>query len=91
MLVLASGVFADPDTSAPGIGTELTLLHSYKKTGIVVDAYQRVDGKGFAIIWRVASLDEARERLTQLRLRWIVESRTRRDRACLNRSVSVDR
>jgi len=68
MWVLAIGVFADPDTSAPGIGTEVTLLRTYKKAGIVVDAYQRVDGKGFAIIWRVASLDEARERISQLRL-----------------------
>jgi hypothetical protein len=33
-----------------------------------VDAYQRVDGKGFAIVWRVASLDEARERISQLKL-----------------------
>jgi hypothetical protein len=32
----------------------------------VAQAYQRVDGKGVALVWRVESLAEARERIGQL-------------------------
>jgi hypothetical protein len=66
MFVLAIGTFTDPSKIAQYAVEETATIHAHKQTGIVHEAYQRVDGKGVALIWRVSSVDEARERISQL-------------------------
>ena len=66
MFVLAIGTFTDPSKLAPYAEAEIASLHAHKAAGTVVNAYQRVDGKGVAVIWRVDSLAEARQRVGQL-------------------------
>ena len=45
---------------------ETATRHAHKAARIVAQAYQRVDGKGVALVWRVESLAEARERIGPL-------------------------
>jgi hypothetical protein len=66
MLVLAIGTFTDPSKIAPYAEAETATIHAHEAAGIVAQAYQRVDGKGVALVWRVGSLAEARERIGQL-------------------------
>jgi hypothetical protein len=66
MLVLAIGTFKDPSKIGPYAEAETATIHAYKAAGIVVNSYQRVDGKGVALVWRVENLAEARERIEQL-------------------------
>jgi hypothetical protein len=66
MLVLAIGTFTDPSKIGPYADAETATLHAHQAAGIVAQAYQRVDGKGVALVWRVGSLAEARERIGQL-------------------------
>ena len=66
MLVLAIGTFTDPSKIGPYAEAETATIHAHKAAGIVAQAYQRVDGKGVALVWRVESLAEARERIGQL-------------------------
>jgi hypothetical protein len=66
MLVLAIGTFTDPSKLGPYAEAEIATIQAHKAAGIVAHAYRRVDGKGVALIWRVGSLDEARERISQL-------------------------
>ena len=66
MLVLAIGTFTDPSKLGPYADAEIATIHAHKTSGIVAQAYQRVDGKGVALVWRVASLAEARERIGEL-------------------------
>ena len=61
MLVLAIGTFTDPSKIAPHAEAEVATIHAHKAAGLVAQAYQRVDGKGVALIWRVGSIAEARE------------------------------
>ena len=63
MLVLAIGTFTDPSKIGPYAEAETATVHAHKAAGIVAQAYQRVDGKGVALVWRVESLAEARERM----------------------------
>ncbi len=66
MLVLVIGTFTDPSKLSPYAEAETATVQAHKAAGLVVHAYQRVDGKGVALIWRVGSLAEARERVSQL-------------------------
>jgi hypothetical protein len=66
MLVLAMGTFTDPSKIGPYAEAETATIHAHKASGVVAQAYQRVDGKGVALVWRVESLAEARERIGQL-------------------------
>ena len=66
MLVLAIGTFTDPPAIAPYAEAELATIAAHKAAGIVAHAFQRVDGKGVALIWHVANMDEARERIGKL-------------------------
>jgi hypothetical protein len=66
MLVLAIGTFTDPSKIAPYAETEVATIHAHKAAGLVAQAYQRVDGKGVALIWRVGNVAEAREHVAQL-------------------------
>jgi hypothetical protein len=66
MLVLAIGTFVNPSKIGPYAEAEIATIHAHKAAGIVERAFQRVDGKGVALVWRVASLAEARERVDQL-------------------------
>jgi hypothetical protein len=66
MLVLAIGTFTDPSKLGPYAEAETATIHAHKAAGIVAQAYQRADGKGVALVWRVSSLAEARERIGQL-------------------------
>jgi hypothetical protein len=66
MLVLAIGTFTDPSKIAQYAEAEIATIHAHKAAGIVAHAYQRVDGKGVALIWRVGSVAEAREHVAQL-------------------------
>jgi hypothetical protein len=66
MLVLAIGTFTDPSKIGPYAEAETATIHAHKAAGVVAQAYQRVDGKGVALVWRVESLAEARERIGQL-------------------------
>jgi hypothetical protein len=66
MLVLAIGTFSDPSKIGPYAEAEIATIHGHKAAGRVVHAYQRVDGKGVALIWRVESVAEAREHIGQL-------------------------
>jgi hypothetical protein len=66
MLVLAIGTFTDPSKLGPYAEAETATIHAHKAAGIVAHAYQRVDGKGVALVWRVDSLAEARERIGKL-------------------------
>jgi hypothetical protein len=66
MLVLAIGTFTDPSKISQYAEAETTTVHAHKAAGKVVNAYQRVDGKGVALIWRVGSVAEAREHIAQL-------------------------
>ena len=53
MLVLAIGTFTDPSKIGPYAEAETATIHAHKAAGIVAQAYQRVDGKGVALVWRV--------------------------------------
>ena len=64
--ILAIGTFTDPSKIGPYAEAETATIHANKAAGIVAQAYQRVDGKGVALVWRVGSLAEARERIGQL-------------------------
>lgn len=66
MLVLAVGTFADPSKIGPYAEAETATIHAHKAAGIVAQAYQRVDGKGVALVWRVGSVAEAREHIGRL-------------------------
>ena len=66
MLVLAIGTFTDPSKIGPYAEAEVATIHAHKAAGLVEYAYQRVDGKGVALIWRVGSVAEAREHVAQL-------------------------
>jgi hypothetical protein len=66
MLVLAIGTFTDPTQIGQYAEAEITTIHARKAAGLVERAYQRVDGKGVALIWRVGSIAEAREHVAQL-------------------------
>jgi hypothetical protein len=66
MLVLAIGTFTDPSQIGHYAEAEITTIHAHKATGLVERAYQRVDGKGVALIWRVGSIADAREHVAQL-------------------------
>ena len=66
MLVLALGTFTDPSKIAPYAEAEIATIHAHKAAGLVAQAYQRVDGKGVALIWRVGTIAEAREHVAQL-------------------------
>ena len=66
MLVLAIGTFTDPSKIGAYAEAETATIHAHKAAGVVAQAYQRVDGKGVALVWRVGSLAEARERIGQL-------------------------
>jgi hypothetical protein len=66
MLVLAIGTFTDPSKIGQYAEAETATIHAHKAAGVVAQAYQRVDGKGVALVWRVGSLAEARERIGQL-------------------------
>ena len=66
MLVLAIGTFTDPSKIGPYAEAEVATIHAHKAAGLVAQAYQRVDGKGVALIWRVGSVAEAREHVAQL-------------------------
>ena len=66
MLVLAIGTFTDPSKIGPYAAAETATIHAHKAAGVVVQAYQRVAGKGVALIWRVGSIAEAREHIGQL-------------------------
>jgi uncharacterized membrane protein YoaK (UPF0700 family) len=66
MLVLALGTFTDPSKIAPYAEAEVATIHAHKAAGIVVQAYQRVDGKGVALIWRVGNIAEAQEHVARL-------------------------
>jgi hypothetical protein len=66
MLVLAIGTFTDPSKLGPYAEAETATIHAHKEAGIVVHAYQRVDGKGVALVWRVNSVADARERIGRL-------------------------
>lgn len=68
MLVLAIGTFTDPSKIGPYAEAETATIHAHMAAGIVTRAYQRVDGKGVALVWRVGNLAEARERIGQLLL-----------------------
>ena len=56
MLVLAIGTFTDQSKIGPYAAAETATIHAHKAVGVVVQAYQRVDGKGVALIWRVGSI-----------------------------------
>jgi hypothetical protein len=66
MLVLAIGTFTDPSRIGQYAEAEITTIHAHKTAGLVERAYQRVDGGGVALIWRVGSVAEAREHVAQL-------------------------
>jgi hypothetical protein len=66
MLVLALGTFTDPSKVAPYAEAEIATIHAHKAAGLVAHAYQRVDGKGVALIWRVESIAAAHEHVAQL-------------------------
>jgi hypothetical protein len=66
MLVLAIGTFIDPSKIAPYAEAEVATIHAHKAAGLVAYAYQRVDGTGVALIWRVENLAEARAHVAQL-------------------------
>jgi hypothetical protein len=66
MLVLAIGTFTDPPQIGQYAEAEITTIHAHKAAGLVERAYQRVDGRGVALIWRVGSVAEAREHIAQL-------------------------
>jgi hypothetical protein len=66
MLVLALGTFTDSSKVAPHADAEIATIHAHKAAGRVAHAYQRVDGKGVALIWRVGNIAEAREHVEQL-------------------------
>jgi hypothetical protein len=66
MLVLAIGTFTDPSKIGPYAEAETLTIHAHKAAGIVAQAYQRADGKGVALIWRVGSVAEARKHIEQL-------------------------
>jgi hypothetical protein len=66
MLVLAVGTFTDPSKIGQYAEAEITTIHAHKAAGLVERAYQRVDGNGVALIWRVGSIAEAREHVAQL-------------------------
>ena len=66
MLVLAVGTFTDPSKIGPYAEAEIATIQAHKATGLVAHAYQRADGKGVALIWRVESIAEAREHIGQL-------------------------
>ena len=70
MLVLVIGTFPDPSKIAPYAEAELATIAAHKAASRVANAYQRVDEKGVpkgvALIWRVGSLDEAREHVGKL-------------------------
>ena len=66
MLVLAIGSFTDPSKIGPYAETELATIETHKAAGVVAHAFRRADGKGVALVWRVGSMEEARERIDQL-------------------------
>ena len=66
MLVLAIGTFTDPSKIAQYAEAEIATIHAHQVAGLVANAYQRVDGKGVALIWRVGSVADAREHVAQL-------------------------
>ena len=66
MLVLAIGTFTDPSKIAQYAEAEIATIHAHKAAGLVASAYQRVDEKGVALIWRVGSIAEAREHVARL-------------------------
>jgi hypothetical protein len=66
MLVLALGTFTDPSKIAPYAEAEIATIRAHKAAGLVAHAYQRVDGKGVALIWRVESIATAHEHVAQL-------------------------
>lgn len=67
MLVLAIGTFTDPSKIGPYAEAETATIHAqHRGDGTVAQAYQRVDGKGVALIWRVGSIAEAREHIGRL-------------------------
>ncbi len=66
MLVLAIGTFTDPSRIGQYAEAKIATIHAHKTAGLVERAYQRVDGNGVALIWRVGSLAEAREHVGQL-------------------------
>jgi hypothetical protein len=66
MLVLVIGTFTDPSKIGPYAEAEIATIQAHKAAGVVAHAYQRADGQGVALIWRVASIAEARERVGKL-------------------------
>ena len=66
MLVLAIGTFTDPSKIGQYAEAEIATVQAHKAAGIVAHAYQRVDGKGVALIWQVGNVAEAREHIGQL-------------------------
>jgi hypothetical protein len=66
VLVLAIGTFMDLSKIGTYAEAETATIHAHKAAGTVVHAYQRVDGKGVALVWRVGSVTEAREHIGQL-------------------------
>jgi len=52
MLVLAIGTFTDPSKIGTYAEAETATIHAHKAAGVVAQAYQRVDGKGVALVWR---------------------------------------
>ena len=66
MLVLAIGTFTDPSKIGPYAEAETATVHAHKAAGVVAQAYQRIDGKGVALVWRVGSMAEAREHIERL-------------------------
>ena len=66
MLVLAIGTFTDPSKIGPYAEAETSTIHAHKAAGVVAQAYQRADGKGVALVWRVGNVAEARKYVDQL-------------------------
>jgi hypothetical protein len=66
MLVLAIGTFTDPSKIGTYASAERATIEAHKAAGIVVHSYRRADGTGVALVWRVGSMEEARQRIDQL-------------------------
>lgn len=66
MLVLATALFTDPSQIGPYVAEEVAGLHAFRDRGLIEALYIRADGKGAFVVWKVASLDEARQHIAEL-------------------------
>lgn len=66
MFVLATVTFTDPSKIGPYVEEEFALLHADRDKGLIASEYLRADGKGAFVIWQVGSVDEARQRASEL-------------------------